>query len=65
MKTFKFSEKCKWRFVEDMCFYDTSCENAFTFIDGGPLENKFRFCPYCGNEIKLTKPEAEKEGFNK
>jgi hypothetical protein len=29
----------------------TACNQAFVFNDGGPEENAFRFCPYCGRVI--------------
>jgi len=32
--------------------YETGCGNDFTFIDGTPKENSFKFCPYCGGEIE-------------
>lgn len=31
--------------------WDTACGEVFTFTDGGPKENKARFCQYCGGEL--------------
>ena len=44
-------ERCEWR--EDMDgLYATACGEVWEFIDGGPAENKARFCPYCGGAIE-------------
>lgn len=40
-----------WYEEPDERNYRTSCENLHTFIDGAIEENKYKFCPYCGNEI--------------
>jgi DNA-binding XRE family transcriptional regulator len=45
---------CRWTEDEDGN-WDTACGETFTFIDGGPKENKTRFCPYCGGKLE-TKP---------
>jgi len=38
---------CAW--TEDVDGnYDTDCGQMFCFIEGGPSENKMRFCCYCG-----------------
>lgn len=43
-------EKCLW--TEDLDgAWDTACDNRFEFNEGGPEENDFAFCPYCGKEI--------------
>ncbi len=34
----------------------TSCGQYFTIIDGGPLDNRMRFCCYCGKPIKENTP---------
>lgn len=31
--------------------WETSCGHAFQFNDGGPKENGFTFCGYCGGRI--------------
>lgn len=31
--------------------WETSCGNAFVFDDGGPKENAFAFCGYCGKPL--------------
>ena len=42
---------CIWTQNEDGV-YETNCDNMFVFNDGGPVENGFRYCPYCGLELK-------------
>jgi len=41
---------CEWKQDQDGN-WDTGCKNAFIFTDGGPWENGFNFCPYCGKRI--------------
>ena len=41
---------CTWTENEDGV-YETNCDNMFVFNDGGPVENGFRYCPYCGLEL--------------
>ena len=31
--------------------WSTSCDNLFQFFDGGPTDNSFKFCPYCGGTL--------------
>lgn len=45
------ARECKWKFDEEYGAYDTSCENAQNFIEGGIKENKYEFCPYCRGKI--------------
>ncbi len=47
------NETCEWK--EDCdAPHETQCDNLFEFTNDGVKENKFKFCPYCGGEIKLT-----------
>lgn len=34
--------------------WDTACGELFCFLDGGPVENGMRFCPYCGNKLQAV-----------
>ena len=43
---------CKWTVDEDGVF-DTGCNNRFEFIEGGPEENRFTHCPYCGGKLEV------------
>lgn len=52
------SEKyCHWFYDEHDEMFNTDCGQSFVFFGGGPRENGFRFCPYCGDTI----PQAVEE----
>jgi rRNA maturation endonuclease Nob1 len=39
----------------------TECGNVFTFDEGGPEENKAKFCQYCGGRlIPIREKESER-----
>jgi len=45
---------CKWEYEGhkyDDGYYETECDNAFIFIEGGIEDNEMKYCPYCGYEI--------------
>lgn len=42
---------CEWTYEGLEDYWATACGNKHVFIDGGPVDNKHKFCPYCGNEI--------------
>ena len=37
---------------DDSYWAAACCDRLFVFNDGGPVENGFRYCPYCGRELK-------------
>ena len=39
---------CAWTQDFENGYWETACNNAFDFDDGGPRDNGFNFCPYCG-----------------
>ena len=43
---------CDWTWCDDDDGWSTSCDAGFIFNDGGPVDNDFKFCPYCGKPIK-------------
>jgi len=49
---------CRWTrdesFLDESDKWDTACDRAFTFIDGGPRENHYTHCPGCGRVIEVT-----------
>jgi hypothetical protein len=53
MKT-KRRGDCIWTENEDG-IYETSCGNAFEFMEGTPERNHIRFCPYCGKVLRQSK----------
>lgn len=48
---FKNAIPCKWTADEDGTWF-TTCDNAHVFFDGGPNENKYKHCPYCGQKLE-------------
>lgn len=42
--------ECTWSHNWDG-YCETTCGAVFEFVDGGPTENKFCFCPYCGKDL--------------
>ena len=50
-------EKCKWKENEDG-WWETECDHAWEFNDGGPKENKAIYCPYCGKKIDAIRWKA-------
>ena len=52
---------CNWSEDEDG-YWETECGDMHCFLDGGPTENKYQFCPYCRGEIienKFTQTEIQ------
>lgn len=45
---------CAWAYDDTHEKYDTACGEAFVFIADGPIENSFKFCPYCGRSIEVS-----------
>jgi hypothetical protein len=45
------NQKCQW-IEDDDGNWDTQCGDKFTFNDGGPVANGFRFCAYCGLRLE-------------
>jgi hypothetical protein len=46
---------CKWIETKDDYLdpmYETGCNHLAQLIEGTPEENQFKFCPFCGREIK-------------
>jgi hypothetical protein len=48
-------EVCRWvaDLDPDVDKWDTDCGESFCFTEGGPHENKMRFCCYCGRKLKV------------
>ena len=45
-------EKCEWRYDGLDDFYETSCGDLFSVMEGTPSDNGFKFCPYCGKGLE-------------
>jgi hypothetical protein len=46
---------CLWQYDEHYDKWDTDCDNGFQLTTGTPIENKMKFCPYCGRKIEEKK----------
>ena len=49
------TKTCKWVSCDDSwseSVYNTECKHTFIIMEGTPEENNFKYCPYCGGEIK-------------
>ena len=44
---------CIWKETEDGR-HDTQCGEAFEFTNDGVKANGFKFCPFCGKQIKTV-----------
>ena len=46
-------EVCNWSTDQEWFGWRTDCGEYFTFEDGGPIENRFKFCHACGKVLKV------------
>jgi hypothetical protein len=48
---------CEWKLdtSNDCEIWESACGETWQFIDGGPTENRARFCHGCGGRIVLTR----------
>lgn len=47
---------CSWTPMDDDDMpgtYDTACGRAWSFVDGGPVENDYHFCHGCGQPVEV------------
>jgi len=50
--------RCSWEPANDEDgWWLIACEGRFIYDDGGPVENGYKFCPYCGGEIWMGEGE--------
>ena len=45
---------CEWKYNDSEYYFESSCEHLHIFMSDGPKENEYRFCPYCGKNIKVV-----------
>ncbi|AXH43553.1 hypothetical protein HOV55_gp35 [Erwinia phage vB_EhrS_59] len=51
---------CEWTFDESQYSWHSACGEDYVFTNGGPVENRVRFCQGCGGTVKVTAvPGAE------
>ena len=54
-------ESCAWTEDSDG-IWSSSCEQDAEFLSGGPMENSYRYCPYCGKPLEqklYVEPQVE------
>ena len=51
---FQSEQSCIWM-EDDDGIYQTSCGNAFEFMNWTPENNHMKFCPYCGKLLRQSK----------
>lgn len=64
LSKFKLIEPvCCWKAnIGDADCWDSECGESFVFTSSAPTEDGFRFCPYCGREIRVvTSDNGDKE----
>jgi hypothetical protein len=55
-------EVCTWKLDGwDEGIWQSSCGEAWSFIDGGPVENRVRFCHGCGKPVAAMQPTTEED----
>lgn len=45
--------ECQWTFDESQYSWNSACGEEWLFTDGGPVENRVKFCQGCGGAVKL------------
>lgn len=55
---------CHWRYDATHDKWDTECEQAHIFIAEGPKENDYKFCPYCGAQVRVFAAAKGKKARN-
>ena len=56
----KKPKNCIWN-EDNYEYFSSGCGEAFRFDDGGPIDNGFKFCPYCGSPLKEKPIDDESE----
>lgn len=51
--------QCRWTQDGDEGAWDTSCGQRHLLIDGGPTDNRMRWCCYCGQPLTEGPPESK------
>ena len=56
------SDTCTWsQDDEGSDTWWSGCRHGFTFTDGGPVQNRFKFCCYCGKPLIEDQWKEEEE----
>ncbi|BBE09579.1 Uncharacterized protein MCB1EB_1418 [Mycoavidus cysteinexigens] len=55
-------ETCEWqREDNERNTWRSSCGELWSFVEGGPIENRVVFCQYCGKGLELLDAESSRE----
>lgn len=55
-------ETCVWENHGESAIWYCGCgKHLFEFTEGGPEENNFKYCPYCGKVLIAEHIESEPE----
>ena len=60
------NKECRWeQYNYDSETYETACRKMFSIEAGSPLENGFKYCPFCGGALRCfaIKPEGDGGGY--
>ena len=53
---------CFWIEIDSEDYWEAECnKNEFAFNKGSPVDNGFKFCPYCGRSMKENRPSTQDE----
>ena len=52
---------CKWTYDDSNDSWDTECDEKFWFTTEGPIDNGFKYCPYCGKILIELDNEQESD----
>jgi len=56
-------QACTWTYDDMDDKWDSACGEAWQFVDGGPEENRVRYCHYCGKPVQVVvPPRSQKRG---
>lgn len=44
---------CEWRHIENEGAWASGCGEYWMFTDGGPAENRYKFCHGCGKPVRV------------
>ncbi|WP_370426117.1 hypothetical protein AB9Q52_011090 [Pantoea vagans] len=48
---------CNWHYDEADCLWSSECGEDWQFTDGGPEDNRVKFCQGCGQPVVLEQQE--------
>ena len=58
------NDTCVWvnnYWLDDIFYFDTSCDNEYEFESLCPGEEGYHYCPYCGKKIEVREIRLQQE----